>query len=108
MFGADFEGREFPVGLCGPLISVGYYFPPNFRFTRQRAEADFFIAFTKDNCDRSLPGRPIYQVERMGALLSVALDRRDLLAERRTAKQPVAAALVDHAPALAVPCDLRP
>jgi len=103
MYGADFEEREFTVAVCGPPISAGYYFPPNFRFTRQRAEADFFIAFTKDNCDRSLPGRPIYQVERMGALLSVVLDRRDLLAERRTAKQPVAGALVEHAPALAVP-----
>jgi hypothetical protein len=103
MYGADFEEREFTVAVCGPPVSAGYYFPPNFRFTRQRAEADFFIAFTKDNCDRSLPGRPIYQVERMGALLSVVLDRRDLLAERRTAKRPVAGALLEHAPALAVP-----
>ena len=103
MYGADFEEREFTVAVCGPPISAGYYFPPNFRFTRQRAEADFFIAFTKDNCDRSLPGRPIYQVERMGALLSVVLDRRDLLAGRRTPKQPVAGALFEHAPALAVP-----
>ena len=102
-YGADFEEREFTVAVCGPPISAGYYFLPNFRFTRQRAAADFFIAFTKDNCDRSLPGRPIYQVERMGALLSVVLDRRDLLAEQRTAKQPVAGALVKHVPALAVP-----
>jgi hypothetical protein len=102
-YGADFEEREFTVAVCGPPISADYYFPPNFRFTRQRTQADFFIAFTKDNCDRSLPGRPVYQVERMGALLSVVLDRRDILAERRTAKQPVAGALSRHAPALAVP-----
>jgi hypothetical protein len=102
-YGADFEEREFTVAVCGPPISADYYFPPNFRFTRQRAEADFFIAFTKDNCDRSLPGRPIYQVERMGALLSVVLDRRDLIAEQRTAKQPTAGALSKHAPALAAP-----
>jgi hypothetical protein len=89
-YGADFEEHEFTVAVCGPPISADYYFPPNFRFTRQRAEADFFIAFTKDNCDRSLPGRPVYQVERMGAVLSVVLDRRALRAERQTAKQPVA------------------
>jgi hypothetical protein len=86
-YGADFEEHEFTVAVCGPAVSADYYFPPNFRFTRQFANADFFIAFTKDNCDRLLPGRPVYQVERMGALLSVVLDRRELLAEHRRTKQ---------------------
>ena len=57
-YGADFEEHEFTVAVCGPPISADYYFPPNFRFVRDRATADFFIAFTKDNCDRSLPGTP--------------------------------------------------
>jgi hypothetical protein len=86
-YGADFEEHEFTVAVCGPPISAGYYFPPNFRFVRDRAQADFFIAFTKDNCERSLPGRAIYRVERMGALLSVVLDRREFVAERRAARQ---------------------
>ena len=85
-YGPNFEDREFTVAVCGPPISADYYFPANFRFTRQRAQADFFIAFTKDNCDRSLPGRPVYRVERMGALLSVVLDRRGTFAEQHTAK----------------------
>ena len=89
-YGADFEDREFTVAVCGPPISADYYFPPNFRFTRRVTEADFFIAFTKDNCDRSLPGRPVYRVERMGALLSVVLDRRAVLAERRAGWQAAA------------------
>jgi hypothetical protein len=76
-YGLDFEDREFTVAVCGPPISADYYFPANFRYTHQRAQADFFIAFTKDNCDRALPGRPVYRVERMGALLSVVLDRRE-------------------------------
>jgi hypothetical protein len=87
-YGADFEEREFRVAVCGPPISAGYYFPPNFRFVRDRAQADFFIAFTKDNCDRSLPGRPIYRVERMGALLSLVLDRRELVAKQASAASP--------------------
>jgi hypothetical protein len=87
-YGPDFEEREFTVAVCGPPISADYYFPANFRYTRQRTQADFFIAFTKDNCDRALPGRPVYQVERMGALLSVVLDHRDAFAERRTVKRP--------------------
>jgi Dolichyl-phosphate-mannose-protein mannosyltransferase len=102
IYGADFEEREFTVAVCGPPISANYYFPPNFRFTRQRMAADFFIAFTKDDCDRSLPGRLIYRVERMGAVLSVVLDRRDF-AERRTAKQPHGTELFKHVPELAVP-----
>jgi len=83
-YGADFEEHEFTVGVCGPPISADYYFPRNFRIVRDRAGADFFIAFTKDNCDSSLPGRPVYRVERMGALLSVVLDRRELLAKQPT------------------------
>src|SRR5438132_5010621 len=90
-YGADFEEREFTVAVCGPPASAGYYFPPNFRFVRDRASADFFIAFTKDNCEQSLPGRPIYRVERMGALLSLVLDRRELVTERRAARQALVA-----------------
>jgi len=92
-YGPDFEEREFTVAVCGPPISADYYFSPNFRFTRQRSQAEFFIAFTKDNCDRALPGRPVYQVERMGALLSVVLDCRDMLTEQRSAKRPLVGAL---------------
>ena len=98
-YNGDFEEREFSVAVCGPPISADYYFPPNFRFTRQRETADFFIAFTKDNCDRSLAGRPIYRVERMGALLSIVLDRRELLTEQqRTAKQAASGSSAKQAP----------
>jgi len=101
-YGPDFEDREFTVAVCGPPISADYYFPANFRFTYQRAQADFFIAFTKDNCDSSLPGRPIYRVERMGALLSVVLDRRST-AEQRTAKPPPEGELPQPAARRAIP-----
>jgi hypothetical protein len=92
-YGANFEEREFTVAVCGPPISAAYYFPGNFRFIHQRDKADFFIAFTKDDCDHALPGRPIYRVERMGALLSVVLDRRAIVAEQRVAKRPLARVL---------------
>src|SRR4029077_10914746 len=87
-YGADFEDREFTVAVCGPPNPAAYYFPGNFRFVHKRDNADFFIAFTKDNCDRTLPGKAIYRVERMGALLSVVLDRRDIVAEQRVATPP--------------------
>ena len=88
VYGPDFEDHEFTVAVCGPPVSADYYFPANFRFTRQRTEANFFIAFTKDNCDRSLPGRPVYRVERMGALLSIVLDRRGIPAKQRIVERP--------------------
>jgi hypothetical protein len=81
-YGLEFEDHEFTVAVCGPPISADYFFPANFRYTRQRAQADFFIAFTKDNCDRALQGRSVYRVERMGALLSVVLDRRGVLGDK--------------------------
>jgi hypothetical protein len=60
-------------------------------FTEDRDNADFFIAFTKDDCHKSLPGKVVYRVERMGALLSVVIDRRAILAARARPKQGAAA-----------------
>jgi hypothetical protein len=82
-YGADFADRDFTVAVCGPPGSAAYYFPPNFIYTDDRANADFFIAFTKDDCDKSLPGTEIYRVERMGTLLSLVLDRRGIVTGAR-------------------------
>src|SRR5260370_24893453 len=41
-YGADFEEREFTVAVCGPPISADYYFPSNFRVTRQPEQSDLF------------------------------------------------------------------
>ena len=79
-FGNDYMDHDFKVAVCGPPLSAAFYFPPNFVFTRDRSSADFFIAFTKDDCEKALPGREIYRVERMGVLLSVVLDHRSYLA----------------------------
>ncbi len=81
-YGADFMSHEFTVAVCGPPISADYYFPDNFIFTSNREAAEFFIAFTKDNCHKSLPGKEVYRVERLGVLLSVVLDRREVLARQ--------------------------
>lgn len=79
-FGNDYMDHDFKVAVCGPPISAAFYFPPNFIFTNDRARADFFIAFTKDDCEKALPGREVYRVERMGVLLSLVLDHRSYLA----------------------------
>ena len=78
-YGNDYMDHDFKVAVCGPPISAAFFFPPNFIFAWDRKDADFFIAFTKDNCQKALPGHEIYRVERMGVLLSVVLDRRAYL-----------------------------
>src|SRR5437764_10518745 len=103
-YGADFEEREFTVAVCGPPISARYYFPDNFRLVHRQDRAEFFIAFTKDDCDRLFPGIPVYRVERMGALLSMVLDRRDITAEQRLVKRAVAGAVTHPRPGSAHPC----
>jgi hypothetical protein len=80
-YGSDFMDHDFSVAVCGPPISATNYFPSNFIFTPDRDNADFFIAFTKDDCHKSLAGKEIYRVERMGTMLSIVLDRRDVLAQ---------------------------
>ena len=79
-YGADFMDHDFTVAVCGPPGSAAYYFPANFIYTADAENADFFIAFTKDDCDKSLPGTEIYRVERMGTLLSLVIDRRAIVA----------------------------
>jgi hypothetical protein len=82
-YGADFIDHDFTVAVCGPPGSASYYFPPNFIYTADRDNADFFIAFTKDDRDKSLPGKESYRVQRMGILLSLVLGRRDIVAGAR-------------------------
>ncbi len=89
-YGAEFEDHDFTVAVCGPPISADYFFPDNFVFTDDRNKADFFIAFTKDNCNNALPGKEVFRVERLGALLSIVLDRREIVqaAERAAEANP--------------------
>jgi len=90
-YGDDFMDHDFTVYVCGPPESAAYYFPPNFVFTPDRANAQFVIAFTKDACNESVAGRTIYRVTRLGTLLSVVIDRRAALAHGARAA-PVTAA----------------
>jgi hypothetical protein len=74
--GARFAHTTYHVAACGPPTSARYYLPPNLVYTEDRDKADFYIAFTMDGCDKSIPGRPVARVERLGTLLSVVLDLR--------------------------------
>jgi hypothetical protein len=79
-YGPEFMAHDFTVAVCGPPGSAGYYFPNNFIYAPDRDAAQFFIAFTKDDCDKAVPGNVIFRVTRLGTLLSLVIDRRELLA----------------------------
>jgi hypothetical protein len=101
-YGPDFEEREFTVAVNGPPTPARYYFPPNFRSVVQPNLADFVIAFTLDG-DHYATDRPIYQVERMGVVLSVVIDHRRYLAAERLARQPLAGTVSHRPPVSAYP-----
>ena len=71
---AAFARTRYHVAVCGPSGPATAYFPRNFIYERDWSKADFFISFTKDDCDRKLHGRPIYRTERLDTTLSVVLD----------------------------------
>jgi len=79
-YGPEFTDHDFTVAVCGPPVSAVTFFPHNFIYVPDRERAEFFIAFTKDNCDRAVPGKVIYRVERLDTLLSLVIDRREILA----------------------------
>lgn len=69
---------EYGVMACGSPDGVEYYLPPWLKVVHEPEQADFYVSFTRFNCDRELEGRPMIRIERMGVTLAVALDRREL------------------------------
>jgi hypothetical protein len=91
-YGPEFEEREFTVAVKGPIVSARYYFPSNFRSVPDPKDAEFILGFTPAETDWATTDRPVVEVSRMGALLSVVVDHREALTEARIAKRSVAGA----------------
>ncbi len=66
------------VAACGNDLSASYFFPPYLKLTTSLADARFIIAFTQADCWKTWRGRPVVEIERFGAVLSVVKDRRGL------------------------------
>ncbi len=90
--GARFAQVTYHVAVCGPPGSATYYFPNNLVYESDWHKADFYVAFTKDECNRSVPGREILRVERLGTLLSAVLDLRDRTHTQAAAESPLGTA----------------
>jgi 4-amino-4-deoxy-L-arabinose transferase-like glycosyltransferase len=78
-YGEDFDTMTFRIKVCGPPVPASYYFPANFKMTDNDREAEFFVSFTNEECHKSLAGTEVVRVERLGTLLSVAIDRRAIV-----------------------------
>lgn len=73
----------YRVAVCAESIQGQAYLDHRFQITSDWLNADFFISSTNMNCDKVLKGRIIGRVQRMGAILAVVKDRRNLLYHER-------------------------
>jgi len=76
--GKRFATKHYTVSDCGPKGSLLPYLPGNFSYEDDPKKADFFIAFTKDGCDKIFPGTKVAEVDRLGTRLSVVLRMNPL------------------------------
>lgn len=68
----------YRVAVCGERVSYEEYARPNLHWIKMYdwRLADFYIAPTHMNCDRTLAGKVIAKIERSGVTIGVVKDRR--------------------------------
>lgn len=76
LYGPSFAKRTFHVVVCGPETSLQHFLPPNVMLTPKVEDADFAVALNRAGWDKCAPGPIVHRVERLGALLSLVVDRR--------------------------------
>jgi hypothetical protein len=74
--------RRYTVAVCGERLPFEKRADARMQWTRDWRNADFFIAPTHMNCDRALDGRIVAKIERLGVLIGVVKDRRNLLSPK--------------------------
>jgi hypothetical protein len=71
--------HHYMVVVCGERLPFEKEADARLEWTKDVNRGDFFIAPTNMNCDRSLDGRVIATIERLGVVIGVVKDRRDLI-----------------------------
>ena len=71
--------RHYKVVVCGERLPFEKEADARLEWTKDIYSADFFIAPTNMNCDRYLDGHVIATIERLGVVIGVVKDRRDLV-----------------------------
>lgn len=67
---------SYKVSAFGPKHTLLFYLPPGFEYCDVIEEADYVIAFTRFGVDKSVPGKTIGTVSRMGVDLSIIKQPR--------------------------------
>ena len=71
----------YRVFVCSPTPTT--LFPDYLSSTRQKNDADFLVGTTRYDCHRSMEGKELAVVERLGTPLNFVVDRRHLVERRR-------------------------
>jgi hypothetical protein len=72
------QTKSYKVAVCGERVSYEEYARPNLQWIKMYdwRLADFYIAPTHMNCDRTLAGKVVARIERLGVTIGVVKDRR--------------------------------
>ena len=86
----DADGKLIPylVAVCAENIQGAAYLDQRFSITKNWDEADFYLSTTNMGCDDVMKGSIIGEVQRMGVVLAVIKDRRNLLPSQRKPRIP--------------------
>jgi hypothetical protein len=71
--------RRYTVGVCGERFSFENEADTRLQWTPDWSKAEFFIAPTHLDCDGASGGKVIATINRLGVVIGVVKDRRDLL-----------------------------
>lgn len=74
--GPKLAGRRFWVYSCGNSFSSSYYFPPFLSHTGSQKKADFFLGYSRGDCQDTVPGKLMHIVRAGGADLCFIKDLR--------------------------------
>jgi hypothetical protein len=72
------QTKPYKIAVCGERVSYEEYARPNLQWIKMYdwRMADFYIAPTHMNCDRTLAGKVVARIERLGVTIGVVKDRR--------------------------------
>jgi hypothetical protein len=76
---ASSRPRHYLVGVCGERLPFEKEADPRLEWTRDWSRAEFFIAPTHMNCDQALDGRVVATIKRLGVVIGVVKDRRNVI-----------------------------
>jgi hypothetical protein len=71
--------RHYLVVVCGERLPFEKEADSRLEWTRDLNRGDFFIAPTHMNCDRTVDGRVIATIQRLGVVIGVVKDRRNVI-----------------------------